>query len=247
VPLPTTTVCSHPCWLRPRWHPIQQHLAQGPHPIRQSRCHGGRTGPPLCGRARPLGRHRLRERLAQGGVRQAEIIVHAVQSQLVADPVLALAEGAHSSPNGRHVLADGEVEAFHKRGIDLPAACCQHGVDTIERAEHHPVRHVYQAPAPYGLDHLRVEQTRPRQPARLRGGACGLAAWRLDPVAEMGEQRRGVLLGSVSNVEMTTPMALICKALFPSISTFETLPNLINFVELAFAKTQIRGSPHDQS
>jgi hypothetical protein len=30
--------------------------------------------------------------------------------------------------------------------------------------------------------------------------------------------------GSVSNVEMTTPMALICKALFPSISTFETPP-----------------------
>src|SRR5215467_12978460 len=30
--------------------------------------------------------------------------------------------------------------------------------------------------------------------------------------------------GSVSNVEMATPIALICKALFPSISTFETLP-----------------------
>ena len=30
--------------------------------------------------------------------------------------------------------------------------------------------------------------------------------------------------GSVSKVEMTTPMALICKALFPSISTFETPP-----------------------
>jgi hypothetical protein len=32
------------------------------------------------------------------------------------------------------------------------------------------------------------------------------------------------LFGSVSKVEMTTPMALICKALFPSISTFETPP-----------------------
>jgi hypothetical protein len=30
--------------------------------------------------------------------------------------------------------------------------------------------------------------------------------------------------GSVSKVEMTTPMALICKLLFPSISTFETPP-----------------------
>ena len=31
--------------------------------------------------------------------------------------------------------------------------------------------------------------------------------------------------GSVSNVEMTTPMALICQALFPFISTFETPPS----------------------
>src|SRR5215510_3778281 len=31
-------------------------------------------------------------------------------------------------------------------------------------------------------------------------------------------------VGSVSNVEMMTPRALICKALFLSISTFETLP-----------------------
>jgi hypothetical protein len=30
--------------------------------------------------------------------------------------------------------------------------------------------------------------------------------------------------GSVSNVEMVAPMALICKVFFPSISTFETLP-----------------------
>src|SRR5262249_51534549 len=117
-----------------------------------------------------------------------EIIVHAVQGQLVADPVLALAEGAHPSPNGRHVLADGEVEAFHKRGLDLPAACCQHGVDTIERAEHHPVRHIYQAPAPYGLDHLRVEQTRPRQPARLGRRAVGLTTWELYPLPIVGEQ-----------------------------------------------------------
>jgi hypothetical protein len=33
------------------------------------------------------------------------------------------------------------------------------------------------------------------------------------------------ILGSVSKVEMTTPMALIYKVLFPSISTFEAPPN----------------------
>jgi transposase-like protein len=35
---------------------------------------------------------------------------------------------------------------------------------------------------------------------------------------------RRPLLGSVSKVEMTTPMALICQVLFPSLSTFETPP-----------------------
>jgi hypothetical protein len=33
--------------------------------------------------------------------------------------------------------------------------------------------------------------------------------------------------GSVSNVEMMTSMALIYKVLFPSISTFETLPQRV--------------------
>jgi len=32
-------------------------------------------------------------------------------------------------------------------------------------------------------------------------------------------------IGRVAKVEMTTPMALICKALFPIISTFETPPS----------------------
>jgi hypothetical protein len=32
--------------------------------------------------------------------------------------------------------------------------------------------------------------------------------------------------GSVSKVEMATPIALICKVLFPSISTFETPPKI---------------------
>src|SRR2546428_5003128 len=45
-------------------------------------------------------------------------------------------------------------------------------------------------------------------------------AW--DPAPECGTDRR---VGSVSKVEMVTPMALIYKVLFSSISTFETLPH----------------------
>ena len=44
------------------------------------------------------------------------------------------------------------------------------------------------------------------------------------PLGAVSDVRRSLLWGSVSNVEMPTPMALICKALFPSISTFETPP-----------------------
>jgi len=38
----------------------------------------------------------------------------------------------------------------------------------------------------------------------------------------------GKSMGSVSKVEMVTPMALIYKVLFPSISTFETPPFFVN-------------------
>src|SRR5262252_2154179 len=65
-------------WLWPRWDPEQEHFAQRPHPISEPRGHGGRTGPPLLSRARAVGRPRLRQWLAQGGMRQAEIIVHVI-------------------------------------------------------------------------------------------------------------------------------------------------------------------------
>ena len=41
-----------------------------------------------------MGRHRLRQRLAQGGMRQAEIIVHVIQGHLLPQPVFALAQRA---------------------------------------------------------------------------------------------------------------------------------------------------------
>jgi hypothetical protein len=45
-------------------------------------------------------------------------------------------------------------------------------------------------------------------------------AWRLFPIAVQQVATKG----SVSKVEIATPMGLIYKALFPSISTFETPP-----------------------
>src|SRR5215472_2380897 len=54
--------------------------------------------------------------------------------------------------------------------------------------------------------------------ATTSSAVSGAPSWNFTP-------SRSTKVGSVSKVEVTTPMALICKALFPSISTFETLPS----------------------
>ena len=51
------------------------------------------------------------------------------------------------------------------------------------------------------------------------------------PVKSVAQQD----VGSVSKVEMTTPIALICKVLFPSISTFETPPTTREEMKNRFA------------
>ena len=47
--LPTTTACSHPCWLGPRRDAKEQHLTQCPDMVGEARCHRGRARPPLRG------------------------------------------------------------------------------------------------------------------------------------------------------------------------------------------------------
>src|SRR5262249_25590959 len=75
LPLPTTGACQSP---RGRGHggPAKREpLRGGPDVLSQPRRHRGRTGPPRLGRADALGGFRLRERLAQAGMGQTEIIV----------------------------------------------------------------------------------------------------------------------------------------------------------------------------
>src|SRR5712691_7176592 len=92
------------------------------------------------------------------------------------------------------MLADGQVEAFHERRIDLPTAGSQHLLDGLKRAEHDPVSHADQAPAAYGLDDLSVEQWWEWHPARLGCRALGLPARWLHPLAEMRQQGGRILL-----------------------------------------------------
>ena len=75
---------SHLRWLWWPWrHAEQQDFSQAPDMIGQPSGHRGRTRLPLLRRARPFGQLRLRQGLAQGGMRQAEIGVDVIQRQLL--------------------------------------------------------------------------------------------------------------------------------------------------------------------
>ena len=79
-------------WLRPWQHVEEQHFAQAPDMVRQPRCHRWCTGLPQLACARAIGCYRLQQRLTQGGMGQAEIVVRVVQGQVLAQAVRALAE-----------------------------------------------------------------------------------------------------------------------------------------------------------
>ena len=137
-------------------------------------------------------------------MRQAEIVVGVKQGHLLAQTVLALAQRAGTTANRRHVLTEIEIEALHKGRVDLPATRCQHVVDTIERAAHHPVRHADQAPSAYRLHHVRLEQLWQGHPAGLGPRACGLTPLRLYPGAKMCQHRRHGFLESIRQTQGST-------------------------------------------
>jgi hypothetical protein len=73
VPLPTTPPCALLRWRRPRWYPQPPPLTSRPDPIREPRRHRGGPRRPWLRRAGAVGGHRLRQRLASAGMRQAKI------------------------------------------------------------------------------------------------------------------------------------------------------------------------------
>jgi hypothetical protein len=54
-------------------------------------------------------------------VRQHEVVIGLKQHDLLPQTVLALAQRIHATANSGDMLADGQVEAFDKRRLDLPA------------------------------------------------------------------------------------------------------------------------------
>ena len=63
---------------------------------------------------------------------------------------------------------------------------------------------VHNAPTPVCLDNLRVEQLWQGHPAGLGYGACGLPACWLHPLAEVGQQGRGIRFEAVRQEEWHT-------------------------------------------
>jgi hypothetical protein len=130
-----SSACSHPRWLWPWWHPIQHDLSQGPDMIGQFRRHRGRTQPPHLGRARAMGGNRCGDRLPQAGMGQHEVVVDLAQRQVLAQPVCALTRRGTAPSHRRHALPQAQIEPFHKRRLDLPAAGGQDLIHRRLRAE----------------------------------------------------------------------------------------------------------------
>src|SRR2546425_12737524 len=102
------------------------------------------------------------------------------------------------------MLAYRQVDALNERGIDVPAAGRSDVLDRLQGAEHHAVPYPHQAPPPHGLDHLCIEELGPGHPAGLRHGTRGPAAWWLDPVAKVCQERSRILLEAVSHKQRHT-------------------------------------------
>src|SRR5262249_50007569 len=103
--------------------------------IGETRCHRGRARPPLLGPACTVGW----KWLAQPPMGQAKVVVAVVQGQLLVQALFALAQGGDTSADRRHMLTDGEVEAFHACCVALPATGCQHLLYGLKRPEDHTV------------------------------------------------------------------------------------------------------------
>jgi hypothetical protein len=122
----------------------------------------------------------------------------------VAYALFAFAERDHALSDRGHLLAEGEMGARDDGGIDLPARGGQHPLETSQGAEDPPGADTNQASAARGVDALRLAQGGSGHPAGFGRGACDLAAWRLDPVPVVRQQRHRLLLEAIGQEQWHT-------------------------------------------
>ena len=98
-----------------------------------------------------------RQRLAQAGMRQNEVVVDVEQRQLMLQP----SSPWHSVLTRRPIAATcwriSRLSPFHERGVDLPATGSQDLFDRIQRADYYPVLYPHHALTPVLLDDLRIK------------------------------------------------------------------------------------------
>jgi hypothetical protein len=70
---------------------------------------------------------------------QTEIRVDMLHGQLLPQPIFALAERADTPANRGHMLAAGQVEAFDKRRVALPAVRGEPLLDRLKGPAHDAV------------------------------------------------------------------------------------------------------------
>jgi hypothetical protein len=122
---------------------------------------------------------------AQTRVRQYEIVTRLEKSQLVTQSSFVFAQRVDPPPNSGDMLAEVQVQALHKCGIDLPASLGQSLLDCLTRAKHDTVCDPDQASTPIGLDDLCIEQPGLRHPTWCGPGTLGLSALGVNPLAVM--------------------------------------------------------------
>ena len=128
---------------------------------------------------------------------QDKVVVRLEQRELIPQAIFALTQRIDPASHRRHALADIKVEPFDKSGIDRPAACRQDLLDGQLRAEHHTVFDLDDAPASHRLHNLRIEESGQRHPSWLRSWPFALAPFGLNPMTEMRQDRRFVLVEPV--------------------------------------------------
>src|SRR6267143_3443947 len=143
--------------LGPRRHPVEQHLCERPYVLRQARCHRGGTRPPHLRRPAAVGCLRPRQRLAQTGMGQHEIMIDVKQRQLIPQARFALTKRVDPASDRRYPLADVEVESLHKGGTHAPATDRQDLLDGQPGAEDHAVLDANDKSAPIRLHDLGIE------------------------------------------------------------------------------------------
>ena len=126
-------------------------------------------------------------------MRQTEVVIGMIQGQLLAQARLVFAPRHDAPPDGRHMLADRQVDALDECRVDLPARLGQHLRDPAQGAEDDPVAYANQPPAPILFYHLRLEHVGQRHPAGLGHRSCGLPARWLQPLTEMGQSEHSLI------------------------------------------------------